>query len=322
MHQLFPEVEADITGMLATDSCHQIYYEASGNPEGIPIVFLHGGPGSGCKPDHRRYFDKTRYRIIIFDQRGCGRSIPTGVLQENNTQFLLDDIEALRRKLGIDSWVVFGGSWGSTLALLYAEQHPSCVRGLILRGTFLARNKDLDWFLYDGAPRLLPHHWQRFKDVLINLNQLPVDGDILTRIHKLFFHSVDKKQKILLTQAWQRWSGEVALHSLGGVTEELCYDIDIAIAQTSIELHYAYNRYFIHENQILDNLEALPNVPVALLHGWDDLVCPIESSWTLAQAIPHAERIFVAGTGHLASEPKMVDALIQATNKMAQQLSV
>ena len=311
MHILFPEIEAFAKYQIDTGDGHVIYMEQAGNQEGIPVVFLHGGPGSGSNENHRRYFDPEKYRIIIFDQRGCNRSSPQGGIANNTTQDLINDLERIRKHLSIDKWLIFGGSWGATLGLLYAETCPRHVTGMILRGAFLARTSDLDWFARAGANRIFPDYWKDFID------NIPADerNDLVTAYYRRVIDG-DQATKEKFARAWSQWAGRVVSYNLQEVKEEE-ETINIIINQVSIETHYAKNRYFIRENQILDNIGNIPDVPVIIVHGRRDLTCTLESSWLLHQSLPGSELIIVKDGGHLAGEPPMVDALVTATGKMA-----
>lgn len=327
MNELYPELQPFATDVLALADGHSIYFEQSGNIEGIPVIFLHGGPGSGCNENHRRYFDPNKYRIIIFDQRGCNRSTPNGCVENNSTQLILSDIESIRHKLNIDKWILFGGSWGATLALLYAEQYPENISGMILRGTFLARQCDFDWFANDGingVNRIFPDYWQEY---LSNFDEQE-NRDRLGTLHRRVF-SEDKAIQIQAAKVWALWAGRIVTHSLN---LDAAYVLDESddeklINEVKIEMHYAKNRYFIDENQILENIAKLPDVPVTLIHGRKDLTCLAESSWSVYQALVNldttnthlnkAKCVMVANAGHLASEPAMIDALLIATNEMA-----
>jgi proline iminopeptidase len=312
---LFPELETNHNQQLDVGNTHHIYVEESGNTHGIPVIFLHGGPGSGSNENHRRYFDPEKYRIIIFDQRGCNRSTPQGAVLNNTTDDLIADIEQIRLHLDIDKWLLFGGSWGATLALLYAEGHPEHVAGMILRGTFLARQSDLDWFARTGANRIFPDYWKDFTDVI------PIDehNDLAIAFYRRVIEG-DRATREKFAKAWSQWAGRVVTYNLQEPKEEE-EDISTIIHRVSIETHYAKNRYFIRENQILDNIASIPDAPISIIHGRRDLTCTLESSWLLHQALPKSEFIIVRDGGHLAGEPPMVDALVSATNKMASLLA-
>ena len=315
MNQLFPELEPRNQWNLEVGNGHQIYVEEAGSPAGIPVIFLHGGPGSGCNPNHRRYFDPGKYRIIIFDQRGCNRSTPAGYVEHNTTQDLLADMERIRETLGIEQWLVFGGSWGATLSLLYAEQHPQRVLGMILRGTFLARQSDLDWFIRAGANRVFPDYWKEFIDPIP-----PGERDDLVAAYHQRVHQGTHETQETFARLWSRWAGRVVTYNLPEINEEES-EIETVIHEVLIETHYAKHRYFIEENQILENIHSVPAVPTLIIHGRKDLTCTLEASWKVHQAVPGSELVIVRTGGHLAGEPPMTDALVTATNTMAGKLS-
>lgn len=313
MKTLYPEILPYQTFFLETDSRHTVYVEQSGNPDGIPVIFLHGGPCSGTKPGHRRFFNPEKYRIILFDQRGCGQSLPFGELENNTTQDLINDMERIRKQLSIDRWLLFGGSWGGALALLYAQQHGDKVIGMIIRGVFLARQQDLDWFAKAGAGLIYPEQWQRLLESIPESGRAnPVQGicDALW--------DDDEVAKRRVAREWMAWGGQVALGGdyqpgpeAGHVTEKI-------IKQVGMEMHYARNHYFIRENQILENCDRLHSIPTVIIHGRNDLVCPMEAAMKLRQALPGAEYIILPNAGHVAQGEEMIDALVSATDKFAE----
>jgi proline iminopeptidase len=314
LRSLYPEIEPNRHYELKADG-HHIYYEESGDPQGIPVIFLHGGPGSGSNENHRRYFDPKKYRIINFDQRGCNRSSPRGSVESNTTQYLLNDMEQIREQLGIDRWLIFAGSWGAALGLLYAQAQPEWVLGLVLRGTFLAREADLSWFAQSGVNRVFPDDWENF------IRDIPAEerNDLVSAYYKRVHEGDDETQRYF-ARAWSEWAGKVVSWTLDEIKQEE-EDIELTLDQVRIETHYASHRYFIKENQILDNVKQLPAVPVAIIHGRRDLTCALESSWSLHKALPESELVIVREGGHLAGEPPMIDALIRATDQMAERLS-
>jgi proline iminopeptidase len=315
LRELYPERQAFETQLLKLDSGHSVYYEQVGNKSGIPVLFLHGGPGSGCNENHRRYFDPDKYHIILFDQRGCNRSLPNGFVEENSTQDLLNDIESIRKALNLDKWVLFGGSWGATLSLLYAEAFPQYVSGIILRGAFLARQCDFDWFAKSGVNKIFPDYWDEFMSYF----QAEEKKYPITTLHKRIF-SEDKQTQIEAAKTWALWAGRVVTHSL---TNDYVLDVedeDKLISEVKIEMHYAKHKYFINENEILENIAKVPDVPVTIIHGRKDLTCLPESSWSIHKALPQSKLVHVAEAGHLASEPAMINALIEATDEMAELL--
>jgi proline iminopeptidase len=316
MRQLYPPLEPTAHWLLEA-GIHRVYVEECGAADGIPVVFLHGGPGSGCKPYHRQFFDPQRYRVILLDQRGCGRSTPAGEVRDNDTGRLLDDLEAIRTRLGIERWVVFGGSWGATLALLYAQRHPERVRALILRGTFLARRSDVDWFFRDGVSRVFPDAWADFIAAFPDVT----DGDYVAAASRDIV-SPDPAVRAAAARAWSAWTGRVVTWLMANgepspapSPEQLARMLN----EVGIETHYARHRYFIDEDQILANLHRLPAVPVTIIHGRRDLTCLPESSWTLHRRLPGSTLRILPEAGHLASEPAMIDALVTATDQLARE---
>ncbi len=315
MNKLYPELQPFATEALELSDGHSVYFEQSGNEKGIPVIFLHGGPGSGCNENHRRYFNPDKYRIIIFDQRGCHRSTPNGCVENNSTQALLDDIESIRSKLNIENIILFGGSWGATLALLYAEQYPHNVSAMILRGIFLARQCDFDWFASDDANavnRIFPDYWQEY---LSNFDKTEMN-DRLDALHQRVL-SNSRETQLKAAKAWALWAGRVVTCNLNEVYVQDENDDEKLINEVKIEMHYAKNKYFIEENQILDNLIKIPDVPITIIHGRKDLTCLPESSWLVHQALVNSKLTIVEDAGHLASEPAMIDALLTATDQMA-----
>ncbi len=309
----YPALAPSSSGWLSVGDHHALYFETSGNPEGIPVVFLHGGPGGGCKPGHRQFFDPVRYRAVIVDQRGAGRSRPFGETASNTTQHLVEDLEKLRSHLGIERWVLFGGSWGSALGLAYAEAHPDQVLGMVLRGSFLARQSDLDWFLANGAGRMLPQAWARFEAALGHPEDLP------QHVYRCLTGD-DAPLALAVARAWTAWSTEVVMYSFNTVESEPEGPLDVLLGKARLELHYAVNRYFLREDQLLDEAHRLPPVPVHLVHGQRDLTCTPEASWSLHQAIPGSTLEILRTVGHLSGEPLMTDALLRAADRMAREL--
>jgi proline iminopeptidase len=295
---------------------HQLYVEECGNPSGIPLVFLHGGPGGGCKPYHRCFFNPAKYRAVLFDQRACGRSLPLGELAHNTTADLLEDMEAIRQHLGIDRWLLFAGSWGVTLALLYAQRQPQCVSGMVLRGTFLARQRDMDWYLRDGVNRIYPESWA------LLLDALPEDSDPgnLIDVFQQTLHGADELAQRRAARAWAMWGGQVALGDAFTASVAESHVPAHVLQQARLEVHYGINRYFIDENQILRDCHLIPPMPLILLHGRRDLMCPLESAFSLRQALPFAELRVLPNAGHIASDPDMSLALLQAADEMAERL--
>jgi proline iminopeptidase len=311
MKSLYPAIEPFETGMLKVSEIHTIYYERCGNPAGIPVVFLHGGPGGGLIPLYRQYFDPQFYHIILFDQRGSGQSTPHADLRENTTWDLIADMETLREKFDVEKWFVFGGSWGSTLALAYAETHPNRCRGLALRGIFLTRPQELKWFYQSGASEIFPDFWERYRD------EIPVEerGDFMTAYHKRLT-SDDEKTRLSAAKAWSVWEGS---------TSKLFPDNDLmnhwegeheALSLARIESHYFMNNsFFDSENYLLENVDKIRHIPTVIVQGRYDVVCPMTSAWDLHKAFPEAELIIVADAGHSVSEKGISAALVEVMDK-------
>ena len=311
---LYPSSPPRKSGWLSVGDGHELYYEEAGNEGGLPVVFLHGGPGGGCKPSHRQFFDPARYRSVIFDQRGAGQSKPFGATTHNTTAHLVSDLEALREHLALPAWVLFAGSWGTALALAYAEAHPTRVLGLVSRGAFLARAVDLEWFLHAGAARMLPRAWHLFND------RLGHPSDLAAHIHAKLFGPV-REEALEAARAWNAWSGEVVMYSFDNAPSEPEPPEEHVLGKARIELHYAVNRYFLRENQLLADLHRFPKVPVHLIHGQRDLTCAPESSWALHRALPQSTLEILRTGGHLSGEALMTDALLRAADAMADLLA-
>jgi proline iminopeptidase len=315
MARLFPEIRPNTTLWLPVDGGHSLYVEEVGNGRGIPVVFVHGGPGAGCEPYHRRYFDPTVYRIILFDQRGAGRSRPHAGLESNTTQQLVADMEAIRAHFGIEQWLLFGGSWGSTLSLVYAETHPERVLGLILRGIFLCRPREIHWFYQEGASRIFPDYWEEF------VAPIPEEErhDLLRAHHRLLTGD-DEIARMASAKAWSVWEGRCATLTPRQAVIDFFSDPHVALSLARIEAHYFVNNSFLRPNQILRDSHRLRNIPGVIVHGRYDIVCPIESAWDLHRAWPEAEFKIVPDAGHSASEPGIVAALVEATEAMQRRL--
>jgi proline iminopeptidase len=314
MNELYPEIKPFQTFFLATDSKHQVFVEQCGRPDGVPVIFLHGGPCSGIRPEHRRFFDPTKYHIILFDQRGCGQSLPYGELENNTTQDLIGDMERIRQHLSIESWLVFGGSWGGTLALLYAQQNVERVRALIIRAVFLGRQKDLSWFTQEGAGRIYPEKWQKLK------NCVPVASreNIVEGIYAVLC-SFDELARLRIAKEWDAWGGQVALGRL--YQPDAQNASHTLVDKVRLELHYARHHYFIAEDQVLQNCKVLQQIPTVIIHGRNDLVCPLEAGFSLQQKLPHAEFKILPNAGHVAQGKEMIDALVTATDNMVIKLT-
>lgn len=305
--QLYPPIEPYISSMLQLDKTHSMYWEQSGNPDGIPVLFLHGGPGAGASSVHRRFFDPSLYRIVIFDQRGAGRSTPQGNLNDNTTAHLIKDIERLRNYLGISKFLLFGGSWGSTLAIAYAQTHPENCLGLVIRGIFLGRASEINWFLY-GIKRVFPEAWRNF------VSALPVGErvDILRNFHRRL---LDPDPAIYLpaARAWSRYEGACSTLHPSAETVAAFSNDSTAVALARIETHYFSNGNFMSENALLENIEKCRDLPCVIVQGRYDMICPISTADELHRAWPNSEIKIVPEAGHSAMDPGVREALVQAT---------
>lgn len=313
MREIYPHRQPYNEGELKVSDLHTIHFEESGNPEGKPIVLLHGGPGGGCPPFYRQYFDPEKWRLVMFDQRGCGQSKPHAELQENTTWDLVNDIEKLREYLNIHQWVVFGGSWGSTLSLAYSQTHPDRCKGLILRGIFMLRQKEIRWFYQEGASYIFPDAWEEY------VKPIPIkERDDLVTAYYQRLTSPDAQIRLEAARAWSIWEGS---------TSRLFPDLDLkqrfgidafAEAFARIECHYFINKGFIDpEDKLLLNIDHIRKIPAVIVQGRYDVVCPMMSAWELHRAWPEAEFIVVADAGHSMSEPGIRTCLIEATDKFA-----
>ena len=310
---LFPPLEPFNFGFMEKDN-HRIYYEQCGNPDGKPAVFLHGGPGGGGSTQVRRFFDPDKYHIVIFDQRGCGRSLPHGCLENNTTWDLVEDIENLKVKLGIKQWLVFGGSWGSTLALAYSQTYPDSVSEMVLRGIFMLRKKELDWFYQDGASNIFPEAWQKFIEPIEHNER----DDLMAAYHKIFLSNNEEK-KLNAAIAWSRWEGSTSSLSYNPDMANSFSDPKFALAFALIENHYFVNKGFLeHENQLIESgINIIRDIPTVIVQGRYDIVCPISTAWELSQNWPEAELIVAPSSGHTAFELEITHELIKATNTFA-----
>jgi proline iminopeptidase len=312
----YPAIKPYVTHTLPMDALHSLYIEECGNPEGLPALFLHGGPGAGCEPWHRRFFDPEIYRIVLFDQRGCGRSTPHAELRDNTTQDLVADIERIRAHLGIERWVVFGGSWGSSLGLVYAETHPERVLGLILRGIFLCRPEEIRWFYQEGASWLFPDYWEEY------LRPIPEDerGDLVAAYYRRLTGE-DELARMGAAKAWSRWEGKTSnLLPRKEVVDHFSEPFT-ALSLARIECHYFMNDSFLEPDQILRDAHRLADIPGVIVHGRYDAVCPLKNAWQLHQAWPRAELRVIPDAGHSALEPGIVDALVRATVDLSKRLA-
>jgi proline iminopeptidase len=311
MRELYPPIEPYSSEFLPVSLLHTLYVEQVGNPHGKPVVFLHGGPGGGISPQHRQYFDPQKWRIILFDQRGCGRSTPFAELRENTTWDLVEDIERLREHLGIEQWAVFGGSWGSTLALAYATTHAQRCTELFLRGIFLLRQQEIDWFYQQGCSRLFPDLWQAY------LEPIPENerGDLVAAYYRRLTSS-DPQIRRSAAKAWSVWEGS---------TSKLRYDAEVAAhfgddefadAFARIECHYFINKgFFSSDGYLLTQAHKIRDIPTVIVHGRYDVICPVENAWELHQQLPGSDLHIVADAGHALSEPGITNILLQYTDR-------
>ena len=315
MLPLYPEIKPYAQHRLPVAAPHELYVEESGNPDGIPILYVHGGPGAGAEPRCRRFFDPERYRIILFDQRGAGRSTPHASLEDNTTQALVEDMEAIRQFLGVEQWLLFGGSWGSTLSLMYAESHPARVSALILRGIFLCRPQDIRWFYQEGASRIFPDAWASFTAPLP-----PGCSDNVKAYYELLTGN-NELARMGAAKAWSMWEAHCATLRPNAVLEERLGDPHVAMAMARIEAHYFVNGGFLQEDQIIQCAQRLRGIPGVIIHGRYDMVCPLDNATALARAWPNGELQIVRDAGHSAFEPAITDALVRATDDYAQRFS-
>jgi proline iminopeptidase len=314
MKTLYPEIEPFETGRLKVSSIHELYYEQVGNPTGKPAVFLHGGPGGGISPDYRRYFDPEIYRVVLFDQRGSGKSTPHASLEDNTTWHLVADIERLREHLNIRHWQVFGGSWGSTLALAYAETHPDRVRELLLRGIFLCRKKEIRWFYQEGASAIFPDVWEEYLKVIPENER----ADMVSAYYRRLT-SEDEAVRLEAARAWSIWEGSTSKLFFDPSSIEKFADPEFALAFARIECHYFMNNaFFDSDNYLIENVGRIRTIPSVIVQGRYDVVCPMMSAWELHRAWPEAELQIIPDAGHSISEPGIIDALVNATDRFGQ----
>ncbi|MBX3191695.1 MAG: prolyl aminopeptidase [Labilithrix sp.] len=308
---LYPEIEPFRTGRLSVSKVHELYFEESGNPQGKPVVFLHGGPGGGTEAKHRRYFDPAVYRIVLFDQRGCGRSTPFASLEENTTWHLVSDIEALREHLGVDKWMVFGGSWGSTLALAYAETHPDRVSELVLRGIFMLRREEIRWFYQEGASWLYPDAWEEYLEHIPQAER----GDMLRAYYKRLTDADPTVQRAA-AKVWSVWEGRTSCLIPNAELIARTAGDEFALAFARIESHYFINDgWLTGGRELLANVDKIRKIPGVIVQGRYDVVCPAKSAWDLHRAWPEADLRIVGDAGHAASEPGIVHELVSATDR-------
>ncbi len=313
MQKLYPPIEPYKQGKLKVCDLHTIHFEESGNPQGKPIVLLHGGPGGGCPPFYRQYFHPEKWRLIMFDQRGCGQSTPHAELRENTTWDLVSDIEKLREHLNIEKWVVFGGSWGSTLSLAYSQTHPSRCTGLILRGIFMLRRKELRWFYQEGASYIFPDAWEEYLKPI----ELAERDDMITAYYKRLT-SPNSQTRLEAARAWSIWEASTSRLFQDTTLMQKFSINEFAEAFARIECHYFINQgFFKTENQLLSNVDRIRHIPAVIIQGRYDVVCPMISAWELHRAWPEAKFVVVPDAGHSMSEPGILSALIEATDKFA-----
>lgn len=310
--QLYSVIQPYFYQMMEVGDGHTLYVEECGNPDGIPVVVVHGGPGGGCSPSMRRFFHPDVYRIILFDQRGCGRSTPHASVQDNTTWHLVEDIERIRKHLGIDSWIVFGGSWGATLSLIYAQAHPSHIRHLVLRGVFLMTQAELDWFYGGGAGRFFPEEWQNF----INLLPEAERDNVIDGFAKRLFGNNDAEQ-IKFARAWTAWETSLASlesHTQSGGMAPAAY----ARAFARIENHYFSNKGFMQaDGQIMRDIDIIKDIPGTIIQGRYDMICPPDTAFKLHQAWPTSRLVIATKSGHSLSEPQIMSALVEVMDELA-----
>ncbi len=315
MQTLYPEIKPYARHELAVEEPHVLYVDESGSPDGLPVLFVHGGPGGGCDALSRRFFDPTLYRIITFDQRGCGRSTPHASLENNTTAHLIADMQRIREHLGIDKWVLFGGSWGSTLSLAYAQRYPEHVHALILRGIFLCRPQDLAWFYQEGASRLFPDYWQDF------LSPIPLEerDDLMQAFYRRLTGN-DQIAQMHAAKAWSCWEGRTATLRPNHNVVERFADAHRALSMARIECHYFVNQAFLEPDQLLRDMPKIAHLPGIIVHGRYDAICPLDNAWALHQAWSNSELQIIRDAGHSAAELGITDALIRATGEIAHRL--
>lgn len=311
MSKLFPHIEPYNQGFLKVDSIHEVYYEESGNPSGKPVLFVHGGPGGGTSPSNRSFWDPKKYRIILFDQRGCGKSKPHACLEENTTWHLVSDIEKIREHLGIDNWQVFGGSWGSTLSLTYAIKYPERVSELILRGIFMLRPQELKWFYQEGASRIFPDAWESYRDNIPENER----QDFISAYYKRLTGD-DEQVKLQSAKCWSIWEGSTSRLITDHNLIDKTADGHFALSFARIECHYFINKgFFDSDSWILENVDKIKHIPTVIVQGRYDVVCPVQSAWDLSKVLPESELNIVQDAGHSAAEEGIVVALVEATER-------
>jgi proline iminopeptidase len=313
MPELYPAIAPYHTGTLPVSPLHTLYFEQAGNPNGKPVIFLHGGPGGGIDPIYRQYFDPQKWRIVLLDQRGCGQSTPHAELEENTTWDLVSDIEKLRAHLGIEQWVVFGGSWGSTLSLAYSQTHPESCKGLILRGIFMLRQKELQWFYQEGTSYIFPEAWENY------LKPIPVEErhDLIAAYYRRLT-SPDQSVRSEAAMAWSIWEASTSKLLLDPGLQQKFGESQFADAFARIECHYFVNKGFLEtEDQLVRDCDRIRHIPTIIVQGRYDVVCPMISAWELHQAFPEAEFQVIPDAGHSMTEPGIRSALIEASDRFA-----
>jgi proline iminopeptidase len=314
MRTVYPDIQPNNSFFLERDHGHRLYIEECGNPAGIPVLFLHGGPGAGCSPWHRRLFNPEVFHIVLFDQRGCGKSTPHASIEHNTTWHLVEDIEAIRNELGIKRWLISGGSWGSALGLAYAQAYPANVTALLLRGIFLCRQHEIAWFYQQGASRLYPDFWQDFI--------APVDegkrGNLVAAYHELLT-SNDEIRRMAAARAWSSWEYRCSQIDTGKANLQ-AQQAHTMLAMACIENHYFFNDSWLQPDQLLNDVHKIADIPAIIVHGRFDTICPLQNAWQLHHDWPASELYIVPGAGHAATEPGITDALIRASDTLARRL--
>ena len=313
MASLYPPIEPYNDGFIDVGDGHKVYFEEVGNPLGKPAVFVHGGPGGGAAPEARQFFDPAKYRVVLFDQRGCGRSRPHASLESNTTWDLVADMERIRNHLGIDRWLVFGGSWGSTLGLAYAQEHPKVVSELVLRGIFLLRPKELRWFYQEGASAIYPDSWEHYVAPIPNDER----GDFISAYYRQLT-SEDPETRLKAARAWSVWEASASYLTQNEDFMAKLDAPDAALAMARIECHYFVNAgFFRSPNQLLENIDKIRDIPAIIVQGRYDVVCPPMTAWELHKAWPEADFQIIPGAGHSAFDPENAAALVAATDRFA-----